>query len=56
MTEILRIVDGDLRSLEARVATQVAALARPLSVSWYTLWYTCRPPLHGAVLRVATAD
>jgi hypothetical protein len=51
MTEILRIVDSDERSLAARVEAALAALGGRPVVSRFTLWYTTRPPVHQAVLR-----
>ena len=51
MQEIMRIVDCDDRSLTARVEAALAALG-PHAVTRFTLWYTTRPPVHHAVLRV----
>lgn len=51
MTEIMRIVDVDERSLAARVEAALAALGPGPVVSRFTLWYTTRPPVHHAVLR-----
>ena len=51
MTEIMRIVDVDERSLAARVEAALAALGPAPVVSRFTLWYTTRPPVHHAVLR-----
>ena len=47
----MRIVDVDERALASRVETAVAALGGRPVVSWFTLWYTTRPPVHHAVLR-----
>jgi hypothetical protein len=52
MTEIMRIVDVDERSLAARVEAALAALGPGPIVQRFTLWYTTRPPVHHAVLRV----
>jgi hypothetical protein len=52
MQEIMRIVDSDERSLAARVDAAVARLGGRAVVSRFTLWYTTRPPVHQAVLRV----
>ena len=52
MTEIMRIVDSDERSLAARVEAALAALGPDPVVQRFTLWYTTRPPVHHAVLRV----
>jgi hypothetical protein len=51
MTEIMRIVDSDERSLAARVEAALAALEPGPVVQRFTLWYTTRPPVHHAVLR-----
>ena len=48
----MRIVDSDERSLAVRVETALAALGGQAIVSRFTLWYTTRPPVHHAVLRV----
>jgi hypothetical protein len=53
MQEIMRIVDGDERSLAARVDAAVAALGGQAIVSRFTLWYTTRPPAHHAVIKTA---
>jgi hypothetical protein len=53
MTEILRLTDSDEASLAARVELALAASGGSLDVSWFTLWYTTRPPVHHAVLRVS---
>jgi hypothetical protein len=52
MQEIMRIVDSDERSLAARVEAAVARLGGRAVVSRFTLWYTTRPPVYQAVLRV----
>jgi hypothetical protein len=52
MTEIMRISDPDERSLAARVEAALAAVGESPVVSRFTLWYTTRPPVHHAVLRV----
>lgn len=51
MTEIMRIVDSDERSLAARVEAALTALGPGPVVQRFTLWYTTRPPVHHAVLR-----
>ena len=52
MQEIMRIVDSDERSLAARIDAAIATLGGPAIVSRFTQWYTTRPPVHHAVLRV----
>jgi hypothetical protein len=51
MTPVMQILDGDRDSLERRVTRAVAVLGDPIVVSRFTVWYTSRPPVHGAVLR-----
>ena len=51
MTE-LRIVDSDATSLETRVARAALALGAGCAVARFTYWYTGRPPVHEAVLRL----
>ena len=48
----MRIVDSDEQSLATRVEAAVARLGGRAVVSRFTLWYTTRPPVHHAVLRV----
>ena len=56
MQEIMRIVDSDEQSLATRVEAALAMLG-PHVVTQFTLWYTTRPPVHHAVLRIeAPAD
>jgi hypothetical protein len=54
--EIMRLVDSDERSLDARVETAVATLGGQVAVSRFTLWYTTRPALHLAVLLSRAPD
>ncbi len=57
MQEIMRIVDSDEQLLTVRVEAALARLGGRLVVSRFTLWYTTRPPVHHAVLRIeAPAD
>jgi hypothetical protein len=49
--EVVRIVDGDERSLHARVARALAALGPECTVQRFTYWYTGRPPVHEAIVR-----
>lgn len=51
MTPVMQILDGDRDSLELRVTRALAALGDTVTVSRFTVWYTSRPPVHGAVLR-----
>jgi hypothetical protein len=49
--DLVRIVDGDERSLRARVARVVAVLGPECTVLRFTYWYTGRPPVHEAIVR-----
>ena len=49
--DVVRIVDGDERSLTARVARVLAALGPECTVLRFTYWYTGRPPVHEAIVR-----
>jgi hypothetical protein len=49
--QVVRIVDGDERSLTARVARVLAALGPECTVLRFTYWYTGRPPVHEAIVR-----
>jgi hypothetical protein len=52
MQEILRIADSDEASLTARIERALPACGGEPIVSRFTLWYTTRPPVHLAVLRM----
>ena len=47
---VLRIVDGDERSLARRVDLALSALPDGARVAHFTYWYTGRPPLHEATV------
>ena len=49
--EVVRIVDGDERSLSSRVARALAALGPECTVLRFTYWYTGRPPVYEAIVR-----
>ncbi len=53
--DVVRLIDGDERSLSARVARVLAGLGTDpdLTVLRFTYWYTGRPPVHEAVVRRA---
>ena len=48
--EVLRIVDGDVRSLARRVDLALSGLPDGSRVDHFTYWYTGRPPLHEATV------
>jgi hypothetical protein len=56
MQEIMRLVDSDERSLDARVERAQAAIGGHVAVSRFTLWYTTRPAVHLAVLTSGAPD
>jgi hypothetical protein len=47
---VLRIVDGDERSLARRVDLALSGLPDGSRVDHFTYWYTGRPPLHEATV------
>jgi hypothetical protein len=49
--EVVRIVDGDERSLSSRLTRVLAALGPECTVLRFTHWYTGRPPVYEAVVR-----
>ena len=50
MEEVVRLIDGDRDSLEARVARALERVGGDLRVARFTYWYTGRPPVHEALL------
>ena len=56
MHQIARLVDADTSSLEARVLRTVGRDGPDCVVTYFTYWYTGRPPVHEAIVeRRATA-
>jgi len=51
----MRIVDGDLDSLEGRLRSAIDDGAECI-VARFTYWYTSRPPVHEAVVLRDTAQ
>jgi hypothetical protein len=51
--DVVRLIDGDERSLSTRVARLLAALPSDCTGLRFTYWYTGRPPVHEAVVRRA---
>jgi hypothetical protein len=47
---VLRIIDGDERSLQRRVDLALSGLPDGSRVDHFTYWYTGRPPLHEATV------
>jgi hypothetical protein len=47
---VLRIIDGDERSLRRRVDLALSGLPDGSRVDHFTYWYTGRPPLHEATV------
>jgi hypothetical protein len=50
MHDVVRIIDGDPASLEARIARMLAHVGSDWRVARFTYWYTGRPPIHEALL------
>jgi hypothetical protein len=50
MQDVVRIVDGDPASLEARIARMLEHVGSDWRVARFTYWYTGRPPIHEALL------
>jgi hypothetical protein len=50
MQDVVRIIDGDPASLEARIARMLDHVGRDWRVARFTYWYTGRPPIHEALL------
>jgi len=51
--EVVRLIDGDERSLSARLTRVLAAVGPECSVLRFTYWYTGRPPVYEAVVHRA---
>ena len=49
--EVVRIIDGDERSLSSRLARVLATLGPDCTVLRFTYWYTGRPPVHEVIVR-----
>jgi hypothetical protein len=47
---VVRIIDGDPASLEARIARMLEHVGSDWRVARFTYWYTGRPPIHEALL------
>lgn len=50
MHQLARIIDADAQSLAARVMRTVNADDADCSVTYFTYWYTGRPPVHEAIV------
>jgi hypothetical protein len=50
MKDVVRIIDGDPASLEARIARVLDHVGSEWRVARFTYWYTGRPPIHEALL------
>jgi hypothetical protein len=48
--DVVRLIDGDPVSLEARVARILERAGADWRVARFTYWYTGRPPIHEALL------
>ena len=56
MTELERLHDMDVTSLDARIAERLACVGKDCVVQRFTLWYTARTPVFGARLLYATSS
>jgi hypothetical protein len=50
MQDVVRIIDGNPASLEARIARVLDRVGGEWRVARFTYWYTGRPPIHEALL------
>jgi hypothetical protein len=50
MQDVVRIIDGNPASLEARIARVLERVGGESRVARFTYWYTGRPPIHEALL------
>ena len=50
MQDVVRLIDGDQTSLEARIARMLEQVGEDWRVARFTYWYTGRPPMHEALL------
>jgi hypothetical protein len=50
MEEVVRLVDGDQRSLDLRIARTLERVGSDWRVARFTYWYTGRPPVHEALI------
>jgi hypothetical protein len=50
MQDVVRIIDGNPASLEARIARMLEHVGSDWRVARFTYWYTGRPPIHEALL------
>jgi hypothetical protein len=50
MHQIARLIDADTRSLETRVQQAVHPDDPACTVTYFTYWYTGRPPVHEALV------
>jgi hypothetical protein len=50
MQDVVRIIDGNPASLEARITRMLEHVGSDWRVARFTYWYTGRPPIHEALL------
>jgi hypothetical protein len=50
MHQIARLIDADTSSLAARVLRTVERDGSDCVVTYFTYWYTGRPPVHEAIV------
>ena len=56
MTELERLHDMDVTSLDARIAERLQCVGMDCVVQRFTLWYTSRAPIFGARLLYAASS
>jgi hypothetical protein len=56
MTELERLLDTDVRSLDARIGEVLQRAEVDCVVQRFTLWYTGRAPVHGARVLYAASS
>ena len=56
MTELERLHDMDVTSLDARIAERLQRVGKDCVVQRFTLWYTSRAPVVGARLLYAASS
>lgn len=56
MTELTRLLDTDVKSLDARIDEALERAEVDCVVQRFTLWYTGKEPVHGARVLYAASE
>jgi hypothetical protein len=56
MHELERLLDTDVRSLDARITEALERIGSDCVVQRFTYWYTGRSPVHGARVLYAASS